>query len=433
MNPYINLKEKILNESATIAIIGLGYVGLNLLLNFNKKKFKLIGIDNDLKKIKKLNNGISPIHYLDSKKIKKSKQLTKYTGDFSNLTNSDVIIVCLPTPLKKNNTPDISHLKNASILIKKYKPKGKLIILESTSYPGTTEEIFFPILNETQNIIKNSTFLGFSPERENPGDKKNKFEKIPKVISGINKESTNLVNILYKKITKKTVIAKNIKIAESSKLLENIFRSVNIGMINEMKYALKKMNIDVHEVIKIAKTKPFGFMPFEPGPGVGGHCIPIDPLYFSWKTKKHGFNSKFISLATKTNIGVTKRISKNICTLIKKTKKNNQKAIILGLSYKKNIEDTRESASLKILQHLKNNKINVDYYDPYVKSEFFLKNGKKIKVNAIKFNYKILKKYNYTILISDHDVFKYNLIYQNSNLIIDLRNRFKESEKVIKI
>tara|TARA_B100000787_G_scaffold89938_2_gene66475 strand:- start:4081 stop:5382 length:1302 start_codon:yes stop_codon:yes gene_type:complete len=433
MSPYINLKEKILNESATIAIIGLGYVGLNLLLNFNKKKFNIIGIDNDLKKIKKLNNGISPIFYLDSKKIKKSKQLTKYTSDFSNLNKSDIIIVCLPTPLKKNNTPDISHLKDVAILIKKYKPKGKLIILESTSYPGTTEEIFFPILNETQNIIKNSTFLGFSPERENPGDKKNKFEKIPKVISGINKESTNLVNILYKKITKKTVIAKNIKIAESSKLLENIFRSVNIGMINEMKYALKKMNIDVHDVIKIAKTKPFGFMPFEPGPGVGGHCIPIDPLYFSWKAKKHGFNSKFISLATETNINVTKMISKNICTLIKKTKKNNQKVIILGLSYKKNIEDTRESASLKILQHLKDNKIFVDYYDPYVKEEYIFKNTKKIKIKSIKFNYKVLKKYAYTILISDHDIFKYNLIYQNSNFILDLRNRFKASNKVIKI
>ena len=434
MNKYYkNLYKKINQKKVTIAVIGLGYVGLNLLVNLNKNKIKAYGFDNDKNKIKSLQNGLSTISYIRNRQIRQTLKNCIYSSSPENLKLCDFIIVCLPTPLTKNNLPDLSHLKEFSLILSKIDLKGKVLILESTSYPGTTKEIFLPCIESQILDIGKNVFLGFSPEREDPGNKIFNFFNTPKVVSGFEKKSLTLVKKLYSIIVKKIVISPSIEVAESAKLLENIFRSVNISMINEMKFALKKMNINIHEVINVAKTKPFGFMSFYPGPGVGGHCIPIDPLYFSWKSKQFGYNPKFIELASKININVTNDISKQILKIIRKSNKKKNKILILGISYKKNIEDTRESASLKILQFLYNNKVRVEFYDPYAKSEYILLHKNKKKIFSITLNYMNLKKYSHVIIATDHDIFNYHKIYKNSKLIIDLRKRYKESKKIINI
>ena len=413
-----------------IGIVGLGYVGLNLLLNLSKKNFNIIGYDVDRNKIKKLQKSESTISYIKDTSIKKTKKNVTYSIEFNDLNICDIIIVCLPTPLKSNKYPDLSHLYNISDHLKNVDLNSKVIILESTSYPGTTREVFSQCFLKQSLIIGKNAFLGFSPERENPGSKEFTFYNTPKVVSGFDKNSSKIIQTLYSMIVKKTIIAPTMEIAESAKLLENIFRSVNIGMINEMRFALDKMNIDIHRVIKVAKTKPFGFMPFYPGPGVGGHCIPIDPLYFSWKSKQFNYKTQFIELASKTNIEATKNISNQILKIINNND-NKKKGLIFGLSYKKNIEDTRESASLKILNFLYKKKIKVEFCDFYVKQEFVKIDKKTKKLLSINLNYKNLRNYSHTIIATDHDNFDYEKIYKNSNLIIDLRKRYKDSQKVI--
>jgi len=315
---YKNLYIKLNQKKVTVGVVGLGYVGLNLLINLNKNKIRVYGFDNDKNKVKKLQNGYSTISYISNYQIKQTLKNSTYNSSADNLRFCDFIIICLPTPLTKNNCPDLSHLKEFSSFLSKIDLMGKVLILESTSYPGTTKEIFLPCIKSQYLNVGSNVFLGFSPEREDPGNKIFNFFNTPKVVSGFEKKSLLLVKKLYSIIVKKIVISPSIEVAESAKLLENIFRSVNISMINEMKFALKKMNINIYDVINIAKTKPFGFMPFYPGPGVGGHCIPIDPLYFSWKSKQFGYNPKFIELASKININVTNRISKKILKIIKK-------------------------------------------------------------------------------------------------------------------
>jgi len=430
---YKNLYIKLNQKKVTVGVVGLGYVGLNLLINLNKNKIRVYGFDNDKNKVKKLQNGYSTISYISNYQIKQTLKNSTYNSSADNLRFCDFIIICLPTPLTKNNCPDLSHLKEFSSFLSKIDLMGKVLILESTSYPGTTKEIFLPCIKSQYLNVGSNVFLGFSPEREDPGNKIFNFFNTPKVVSGFEKKSLLLVKKLYSIIVKKIVISPSIEVAESAKLLENIFRSVNISMINEMKFALKKMNINIYDVINIAKTKPFGFMPFYPGPGVGGHCIPIDPLYFSWKSKQFGYNPKFIELASKININVTNRISKKILKIIKKKSNKKNKILILGVSYKKNIEDTRESASLKIFKFLYNNKIRVEFYDPYVQSECIVLNKNKKKIFSIDLNYSSLKKYSHVIIATDHDILDYDKIYKNSKLIIDLRRRFKDLEKVISI
>ena len=434
MNKYYKrLCIKVNKKKATVGVVGLGYVGLNLLINLDKNKIKVYGYDSDKNKIKKLQNGYSTISYIRDYQIRKTLKNSIYSSSAENLKFCDFIIICLPTPLTKNNLPDLSHLKEFSLFLSKIDLSGKVIILESTSYPGTTKEIFLPpIESQFLNVGKN-VFLGFSPEREDPGNKIFNFFNTPKVVSGTEKNSLTLVKKLYSTIVKKIIISPSIEVAESAKLLENIFRSVNISMINEMKFALKKMNINIYDVINVAKTKPFGFMTFYPGPGVGGHCIPIDPLYFSWKSKQFGYNPKFIELASKVNINVTNNISKQILKIVRKNNAKNKKILILGISYKKNIEDTRESASLKIFQYLYSNKIRVEFYDPYVKSEYLILDKYKKKIFSINLNYVNLKKYSHVIIATDHDILNYDKIYTNSKLIIDLRRRYKDSKKIISI
>ena len=419
--------KKIKNSQLSIGIIGLGYVGLKLLLQFANKKFKVSGFDNDLKKIRDLKKGKSPISYITNKDINKIKKYTKFFGgDFKNIKNCDVIIICLPTPLNSKNKPDLSHIKNCMLNLHKYLKKGQSIVLESTTYPGTTEEVVASKLRKFK--LGENFFVGYSPERENPGSKEFSFWNTPKIVSGYTKNCQLIVNSLYKKIVKKTIKSKKIEYAETAKIFENVYRSVNIALVNELKFILRKMKLDINHVIDLAKTKPFGFSEFRPGPGVGGHCIPIDPLYLSWAAKKKGYNTEFIELASKVNLNTTAKIFKELKKIIFKQK--NKKILIIGLSYKKNIEDTRESAGVKFFTKLLDEKIKVNFLD-YLVNTINL-NGKTYK--SMKLNYKNLSRFGVVIICSDHDIYNYEKIYKFSNLIVDLRNRYKfDDHKLIKI
>ena len=421
-----------MNKDYKVGIIGVGYVGIQLVIQFAKKKIYVECYDKDYDKIKKIKSGKSPFSYINDSVFKKISKNISINKNFKSITKCDAIILCLPTPLRKNK-PDLSQIKDVWNELKNFIRKNQLIILESTSYPGTTEEIFVKYLKSNFELGKD-IFLAYSPERENPGDKNFKFIRIPKIVAGINEKSKILAGKLYSKIVNKVVFVDNIKIAEMAKLLENIYRSVNIALVNELKIFSRKININIHKVIDAAKTKPFGFQEFRPGPGVGGHCIPIDPLYLSWLAKKHKFNTKFIELASKTNIQTTKWTINQIGKIIKN--KKIKKILILGIAYKKNIEDTRESSGVKIFQKLKENKEQIDYCDPYVnKYEFKIKN-KLVFINSKKNSENVFKKYDCFIICADHDVFNYKKLNKTNKYIIDLRAKFlneKNNKKIINI
>jgi len=419
-----------MNKDYKVGIIGVGYVGIQLVIQFAKKKIYVECYDKDYDKIKKIKSGKSPFSYINDSVFKKISKNISINKNFKSITKCDAIILCLPTPLRKNK-PDLSQIKDVWNELKNFIRKNQLIILESTSYPGTTEEIFVKYLKSNFELGKN-IFLAYSPERENPGDKNFEFSKIPKIVSGINEKSKLLAGRLYSKIVNKVVYVDKIKIAEMAKLLENIYRSVNIALVNELKIFSKRINIDINKVIDAAKTKPFGFQEFRPGPGVGGHCIPIDPLYLSWLAKKHSFNTKFIELASRTNIQTTKWTINQIKKIIKN--KKIKKILILGIAYKKNIEDTRESSGVKIFEKLKENKEQIEYCDPFVNKYEFNINNKPVFINSKKNSENVFKKYDCFILCADHDVFNYKKINKTNKYIIDLRARFsneKDNKKII--
>jgi UDP-N-acetyl-D-glucosamine dehydrogenase len=426
---YKSLKTKIKKKIAKIGIIGLGYVGLPLALRFTKKKFKVYGFDINKNKIKTLKSGKSYIKNISAAEI--AKNINKnfiVSKNFINVKYCDILIFCLPTPLTQNKKPDLSYLKNSIKNISNYIKKGQLLSNESTSYPGTTEEYFLKLFKRKNLIVGKNVFLNFSPEREDPGNKKFNISNITKVISGKTNKCLNLSNILYKQVVKKVYKVKNIKTAEMTKLLENTFRSVNIGFINEMKIICNKMGIDIWEVIKAAKSKPFGFFPFQPGPGVGGHCIPIDPYYLTWQAKKLDSKIEFINLAAKVNDYMPHYVTKTINSNIKK---KNKKIFVLGVAYKPNVDDYRESASVKIISILrKKYKCKVDYNDPYIP---IIKNKTIGSMKSKKLNYKILKNYDATVILTNHDDYSTKNIEKYSNLIIDTRGVYKKnSKKIIK-
>jgi UDP-N-acetyl-D-glucosamine dehydrogenase len=418
--------KKIQSKKINIGIVGIGYVGLNLLIQFAEKKIKVYGFDNDEIKINTLKKFASPISYIKNKTILNIKKYTDFEVNYKNIEKCDVIIICLPTPLDDEQKPDLSHIKTAILKIKKFLRTGQTIVLESTSYPGTTKET---IIQKLQNFnIGKNFFVGYSPERENPGSNDYKFSEIPKIVSGYTKNCLEVTNSLYKLVVKKTVKTDQIEIAETSKIFENIYRSVNIALVNELKFVLKKMNIDINEVIDLAKTKPFGFSEFRPGPGVGGHCIPIDPLYLSWIAEKNGYKSEFIRLASQVNLDTTQKIYKIITKFV--LKKKTLPVLIIGLAYKKNIEDTREAAGLKFFQKFLKEKFKVDFLDDWVKKVRI----KEKTYNSISLDYKKLKKYSAVIVCTDHDLYNYDKILKYSKIIIDLRNRYKvQNKKIIKI
>ena len=396
-----------------IDIIGLGYVGWPLYLAIKKKKFNVFGLDINKKLVQKYKI-----------KFKKYKIFSEYEKiDFKKI---DIIIIALPTPLK-NKIPDLSYLKITMKLIYPKLTSDTLIVLESTSYPSTTEEI---IVSKIKNKFKigKDFFVGYSPEREDPGNKNYNIKNIPKIVAGKTLNCRKLVKKFYSKVCDQIVESSTIESAEMAKLYENIFRVVNISLANETKEICKKININFNEVLKLASTKPFGFMPFQPGPGAGGHCIPVDPFYFNWYLKRKKINSNFIEAAEKINTQMPNKIFNQIIKLLSKNKiLKKEKILFLGLAYKKNIGDHRNSASLDIFKFFKQHNYNIDYNDKFIKN-INIKNN----LNRSK-NLNSLNKYKAVILATDHDYYK-NLNFKNSQIIFDLRNFFKkENKNVIKL
>ena len=427
---FYNLNNKIKSNKFQIGIIGIGYVGIQLLIHFCKKKIKTIGFDRDKVKISKLKMGNSPFSYINNEKIKPLKNYGSYSSGFEDVKKCDVIIICLPTPVKKNTKPDLSAIEDTIKKIKKFLKRGQLIILESTTYPGTTREKIGKELNKFK--IGEDIFLSYSPERENPGSKM-PFENVTKVTSGYSRQCTILSEAVYKKIIKKVVLANTLEEAEMTKLLENIYRSVNIGLVNELKMISKAMGININNVIKLASTKPFGFETFFPGPGIGGHCIPIDPYYLYWRAKKFGQTAKFVKLAGDINIETTSWTIKNIIKILQSLKsKKRKKILILGIAYKKNIEDIRESAAIKILQALSKKNFTVDCSDPHVDTNDRLIKKLLGKANNVKID-KNIKDYDCVVLITDHDAFNYKLICKYSKILIDTRNKINRSKNFYKL
>ncbi len=437
------LLKKIENGSAVIGIIGLGYVGLPLALAFAGKKFKVIGFDTDEKKIPKIMNGLSYIKHIPSARIKANVDsgYFKATSDFSNLPECDCIIICVPTPLDNHRQPDISFISNSGKAVAKYLRKGQLISLESSTYPGTTEEVLLPLFEKVKenngHESKNGKlkagidfYLAFSPEREDPNNPDYSTEIIPKVVGGVTPDCLEIACKLYEKVIIKAVPVSSTKAAEAAKLLENIYRSVNIALVNELKIVFDRMGIDIWEVIEAAKTKPFGFQAFYPGPGLGGHCIPVDPFYLTWKAREYDLSTKFIELAGEINSYQPYYVVKKTIEAVNRRNKslNGLKVLILGVSYKKNIDDLRESQSLKLIELFKKEGAIVDYSDPFVP---VLPSTRKYKYNmrSVDLTKENIASYDILLLSTDHDDFNYFQISECAEagniLIIDTRNAFE--------
>tara|TARA_B100000575_G_scaffold27000_1_gene18245 strand:- start:53941 stop:55275 length:1335 start_codon:yes stop_codon:yes gene_type:complete len=436
------LTKKILESKANVGVIGLGYVGLPLAIRFSEEGFKTIGFDTDENKVDLLKENRSYIKHISEKEIQKLNETGFFpTVDFKKIADVDVIVICVPTPLGVHNEPDLSYIRSTLALIHPFLKYNQLLILESTTYPGTTEEVIQSFIESKNNnedsmshnrnlVIGENFFIGYSPEREDPGNKDFSTKTIPKVVSGITQTCLNLTKKLYDKIIDHTVPVSSPKVAEMTKILENIHRAVNIGLVNELKMVADKMNIDIYEVISAASTKPFGFTPYYPGPGLGGHCIPIDPFYLTWKAKEYGMNTRFIELAGEINTNmpnyVVQKVSEGLNVQGKSIK--NSDIFVLGLSYKKNVDDLRESPSLEIIDILIEKGARVSYADPYFDS---IPSTRKhnIELKSVDVNQHSLKGADIVILATDHDSFDYKLIESESKIIIDTRGRFLRNKK----
>ncbi|MBN3040498.1 MAG: nucleotide sugar dehydrogenase [Candidatus Omnitrophica bacterium] len=420
------LRNRILKKQAKICIIGLGYVGLPLAVAFNRKGFFVWGLDNNPRRINNLNKGIRYIVDIDPKEVLKNIKQKKFfpTTQAKVLKESDVIIICVPTPLRKVKIPDISYILKAAKDAKKYLRKGQLIILESTSFPTTTRTIVLPILKQSGLKEEKDFFLCFSPERVNPGDREHPLIKIPKIVGGLSPKSTKIANCLYSKIINKVYNVSSPEVAESCKLLENTFRLVNIALVNEFAVVAHKLGINVWEVVEAAKTKPFGYMPFYPGPGVGGHCIPDDPVYLSWKAKKLGFKTKMIDLASYMNHFMPRYVFCRIKDILdqKKVLLRGAKILIMGVTYKKDVKDLRESPALDIIELLQKQNARVSFYDPLIP---FLKINA-INLKRISLAGKSLNKFDCVVIITDNSNVDYMSLRKKAKFIFDTRNVYKK-------
>ena len=430
MDPKDRLLEKIKTKKAKIGIIGLGYVGLPLLIRFGEEGFKVFGFDIDEKKISMLKEGKSYIKHIDSEKIKEliDKEILYPALDYSLLKDMDCIIICVPTPLNEKREPELRYIWETTEEIAKNIRVGQLISLESTTYPGTTREILLPKFEEKRLKAGKYFFLVFSPERENPGDKKYNTKNIPKLVGGITRDCTKVGKTLYGQIVERVIEVSSPEVAEAAKLLENIYRAVNIALVNELKMLFDRMGIDIWEVIEAAKTKPFGFQPFYPGPGLGGHCIPIDPFYLTWKAREYDFHTRFIELAGEINTSMPYYVvEKTIRALNSRSIPiKGAKILIIGVAYKPDVDDLRESPALRIMELLEREGAIVDYHDPYIpklpKTRRY--DFKKASVSLTKEN---LSRYDAVLIITNHASIDYGLILENAKLIVDTRNAIRSN------
>lgn len=434
MSEIMTIINKLKNKTAQISVIGLGYVGLPLAVEAGKAGYRVTGIDISEEKIKMLNKGRNYIPDVsDSEIVRLTKNGNlKATNEFKEIEKSDVIIYCVPTPLDKNKQPSTKYIEDAIDSSIPYIRNGQLIILESTTYPGTTEEIILPSIEKKGLKVGSDFYLVFSPERIDPGNANFKTCNIPKVVGGVTKECTRIAKAFYEEITSGGVFeVSSPRVAEMEKLLENIFRIVNISLVNEMAMLCDKMNINIWEVISAAKTKPFGFMPFYPGPGTGGHCIPLDPFYLSWKAKEFDFSTRFIELAGEINDSMPEYIVNKVADTLNLHKKsiNGSRILIIGMAYKKNISDTRESPSIKIAEQLLNKGAEITYHDPLV-PEITIYNK---KYNSEILSVEIIHNSDLILIATDHSKVDYDLISKNAALIYDSRNISSENSNTYKL
>lgn len=422
------LLGKIKEKRAHVGVIGLGYIGLPLMEVFHKAGFHVTGFDIDQKKVEMLTSGKSYIKHIPDKNIDKLSKSRRFnvTTDFSRLKMMDCIIICVPTPLSKNREPNLSFVINTTRSIAQCLRKGQIIILESTTYPGTTDDDMKEILEETGLKAGKDFYLGYSPEREDPGRKDFTTSKIPKVVSGYTRNCLKVVKALYDEVVVQTVTVTSTKAAEATKLLENIYRAVNIALVNEMKMLLDRMGIDIWEVIEASKTKPFGFQAFYPGPGLGGHCIPIDPFYLTWKARELDFPTKFIELAGEINTSMPLYVVSRVCDALNLKRKSvkGSRILILGLSYKKDVDDVRESPSFVLIELLRAKGATVNYNDPYVPKTKKMRHYD-LRMYSVPLTEKNLKRFDCVVISTDHSLYDYNFIAKHSNLIIDTRNAMK--------
>jgi UDP-N-acetyl-D-glucosamine dehydrogenase len=423
------LIEKFKSHQATIGICGMGYVGLPLMLRFTEVGFKVLGIDIDEGKVKKLNAGQSYIGHIKNETIQTAlKKGMSSTTEFRRANECDALIICVPTPLNKYREPDLSFVTDTMDALKPHLRKGQVVSLESTTYPGTTDEELKPRIEERGFKIGHDLFLVYSPEREDPGNPNFSTRTIPKVVGGLTKECLDVGVALYSGVIDKVVPVSSTRAAEMTKLLENIHRSVNIGLVNEMKIVADRMGIDIFEVIRAAATKPFGFTAYYPGPGLGGHCIPIDPFYLTWKAREYGLHTRFIELSGEVNGAMPRYVVDKLLHALNNAERplKGAKVLVLGIAYKKNVDDMRESPSVEIMEILREHGAKVAYSDPNVptfpkmRQHFF-------DLRSVDLTAANISQYDVVLIATDHDVFDYELLRKHAKLIVDSRGVYRES------
>lgn len=430
-----HLIEKLNNKTAIIGIIGLGYVGLPLAIRYAEVGYKVIGLDIDPKKAKHIAQGKTYIEHIPAAAIQGATQKGfEATTDFTRVAEADALILCVPTPLDDHREPDLSFVLDTLESLLPYMHAGQVVSLESTTYPGTTEEELKPRIENTGLKVGKDVFLVYSPEREDPGNPNFTTRTIPKICGGSTPSCLKAGMALYEQVIDEVVPVSSTQAAELTKLLENIHRAVNIGLVNEMKLVADKMGIDIHEVVDAAATKPFGFVPYYPGPGLGGHCIPIDPFYLTWKAREYGINTRFIELAGEVNSSMPEYVVSKVAEGLNRHKKaiNGSSILVLGIAYKKNVDDMRESPSVEIMSQLQQLGAKLDYSDPHV-PVFPNMRRYRFELQSIELSADTLARYDCVVLATDHDVFDYGLIRQHASLIVDSRGRYRtNAENIIK-
>ncbi len=428
------LLDKLMNRTATIAVVGLGYVGLPLTVEFAEAGFQVIGLDVQPEKIDQLNAGISYIADIPSERLAPlvASGKLRATTSYDDLKEVDAISICVPTPLRKTRDPDMSFIIQASQSISKICRAGMLIVLESTTYPGTTEEIILPEIIKSGLTVGEDVFIAFSPERIDPGNKHYTVRNTPKVVGGITPDCTEVTQELYAAAVDTVIPVSSPTSAEMVKLLENTFRAVNIGLVNEMALMCDKLGVDVWEVIQAAATKPFGFMPFYPGPGLGGHCIPVDPHYLSWKLKTLNYNARFIELASEINTSMPYYVIDKITDALNNQERavKGSNVVVLGVAYKRDVDDVRESPALDIISLLRHKGANVQYHDPHV-AKIRLEND--ISMTSKPYSTQLLEDAHCVVVVTDHSIFDWQEIAEHSSVIVDTRHVLSEVEGQAKI
>ncbi len=418
-------EKKIKNKKVTVGVLGLGYVGLPLVREFTSAGLKVVGFDIDRKKVRTLNAGRSIIKHIAHSQVKKmvTSGLFVATTDMARLKGVDAVLVCVPTPLTENREPDMQFIISSSQAIAKYLRKGQLIVFESTTYPGTTREIVAPILESNRLKAGRDFHLAYSPEREDPGNKNFTTKTIPKIVGGLTKKCRSMACKLYETAIARIVPVSGLEAAEAAKILENVYRCINIAMVNELKMVFDRMGIDIWEVISAASTKPFGFSAFYPGPGLGGHCIPIDPFYLTWKARQYGMPTRFIELAGEINTNMPHYVIAKTMEALNQRRKSlkGSRVLVLGLAYKKDIDDLRESPSIELIELLRQKGARVDYNDPYI-PRTHKQRRHDLKMTSKKLSAKMLAGYDAVLISTDHSNYDYDRIVKNAKLVVDTRN-----------